>query len=130
MDIDGSNSLNNGNPNSKGSKIVNEERKSTKRDVSNPLFVNHELAWHEMRRAWVGDGSQTSHTKFRQPILSWTTSFEDLLSSGETFPDPIPLADVVDLLVDIWIEEGCSAQELHCCNIHKLSTLYYKVQID
>ncbi|XP_042755372.1 uncharacterized protein LOC111916360 isoform X3 [Lactuca sativa] len=109
MDIDGSNSLNNGNPNSKGSKIVNEERKSTKRDVSNPLFVNHaELAWHEMRRAWVGDGSQTSHTKFRQPILSWTTSFEDLLSSGETFPDPIPLADVVDLLVDIWIEEGCN----------------------
>ncbi|CAH1438271.1 unnamed protein product [Lactuca virosa] len=76
-------------------------------DLSNPLFVNHaELAWHEMRRAWVGDGSETSHTKFRQPILSWTTSFEDLLSSGETFPDPIPLADVVDLLVDIWIEEG------------------------
>ncbi|KAL9995625.1 hypothetical protein Hdeb2414_s0788g00947041 [Helianthus debilis subsp. tardiflorus] len=64
------------------------------------------MAWHEMRRAWVGDRSQKSHTKFRQPILSWTTSFEDLLSTGEPFPEPIPLTDVVDLLVDIWAEEG------------------------
>ncbi|KAI3721640.1 hypothetical protein L2E82_32657 [Cichorium intybus] len=107
MDIDGSNPLTNNNQNSRDSKIINEEKKSTKRDLSNPLFVNHaELAWHEMRRAWVGDRSQTSRTKFRHPILSWTTSFEDLLTSGEPFPDPVPLADLVDLLVDIWIEEG------------------------
>ncbi|KAI3748439.1 hypothetical protein L6452_11505 [Arctium lappa] len=106
MDIDESNSLPSGNQNSRGSKMVDEE-KSIKSDVSNPLFINHaELAWHEMRRAWVGDRSQTSHSKFRQPIMSWTTSFEDLLSSGEAFPEPIPLADLVDLLVDLWIEEG------------------------
>ncbi|KAK9078655.1 hypothetical protein SSX86_002712 [Deinandra increscens subsp. villosa] len=107
MDIDESNSLINGDQSSKCSKIAKEENKSMKRDVSNPLFVNHaEMAWHEMRRAWVSDRSQKSHTKFRQPILSWTTSFEDLLASGEQFPDPIPLIDVVDLLVDIWVEEG------------------------
>ncbi|KAL8241279.1 hypothetical protein R6Q59_014634 [Mikania micrantha] len=92
MDIDESNSLINNAQSSRGSKKLNEENKSMKRDVSNPLFVNHaELAWHEMRRAWVGDRSQKSHTKFRQPILSWTTSFEDLLASGEPFPDPIQL---------------------------------------
>ncbi|KAL8210558.1 hypothetical protein R6Q57_004995 [Mikania cordata] len=107
MDIDESNSLINNAQSSRGSKKLNEENKSMKRDVSNPLFVNHaELAWHEMRRSWVGDRSQKSHTKFRQPILSWTTSFEDLLASGEPFPDPIQLTDVVDLLVDIWVEEG------------------------
>ncbi|KAJ9540118.1 hypothetical protein OSB04_026624 [Centaurea solstitialis] len=107
MDIVESNSLPSGNQNSRGSKMASEEKKSIQRDVSNPLFVNHaELAWHEMRRAWVGDRSEASHDKFRQPIMSWTTSFEDLLSSGEPFPEPIPLADVVDLLVDIWIEEG------------------------
>ncbi|KAM0068682.1 hypothetical protein Hdeb2414_s0002g00075921 [Helianthus debilis subsp. tardiflorus] len=107
MDIDKSKSLINNNQSSKGSKTVNDEKKSTIRDDSNPLFVNHaEMAWHEMRRAWVGDRSQKSHTKFRQPILSWTTSFEDLLSTGEPFPEPIPLTDVVDLLVDIWAEEG------------------------
>ncbi|KAK1421151.1 hypothetical protein QVD17_23284 [Tagetes erecta] len=107
MEIDDRKSLISSNQSSRGSKMVNEEKKSTKRDASNPLFVNHaELAWHEMRRAWVGDRSQTTHTNFRQPILSWTTSFEDLLSSGDPFPDPIPLADVVDLLVDIWVEEG------------------------
>ncbi|KAJ0785826.1 putative 14-3-3 protein [Helianthus annuus] len=49
------------------------------------------MAWHEMRRAWVGDRPQKSHTKFRQPVLSWTTSFEDLLSTGEPFPEPISL---------------------------------------
>ncbi|KAI3705316.1 hypothetical protein L1987_75552 [Smallanthus sonchifolius] len=107
MDIDASSSLISSNKSSRGTKVVNEENKSMKRDVSNPLFVNHaELAWHEMRRAWVGDRSKKSHTKFRQPILSWTTSFEDLLLSGEPFPDLIPLTDVVDLLVDIWVEEG------------------------
>ncbi|KAL4576629.1 hypothetical protein LXL04_012726 [Taraxacum kok-saghyz] len=104
MDIDGSKSLTNRNQKSRGS---NEEKKSINNDVSNPLFVNHaELAWHEMRRSWIGDTSQTSPTKFRQPILSWTTSFEDLLSSGEPFPHPIPLTDLVDLLVDIWSEDG------------------------
>ncbi|XP_076903626.1 uncharacterized protein LOC143558732 [Bidens hawaiensis] len=107
MDIDESKLVINSSQSSKGSKIVKEENKSTKRDASNPLFVNHaELAWREMRRAWVGDSSQKSHSKFRQPILSWTTSFEDLLSSGEPFPDPIPLTDVVNLLVDVWVEEG------------------------
>nr|GEV78776.1 hypothetical protein [Tanacetum cinerariifolium] len=104
MDIDGTNSLPNGHQNSVGSTMVKEEKKSMKRDHSNPLFVNHaELAWHEMRRAWVGDRSQTSDTNCRQPIMSWTTSFEDLLESGEPFPEPISLVDVVDLLVDIWI---------------------------
>nr|XP_043633805.1 uncharacterized protein LOC122605009 [Erigeron canadensis]XP_043633806.1 uncharacterized protein LOC122605009 [Erigeron canadensis] len=105
MDIE-SNRILNVNQNSRGSKSVNEEKKSMS-EFSNPLFVNHaELAWHEIRRAWVGDKPQTSHSKFRQPILSWTTSFEDFLASGEPFPDPIQLADVVDLLVDIWDEEG------------------------
>lgn len=136
----------------------------------NPLFFLYsaaELAWHEMRRAWVGDGSQTSHTKFRQPILRfdfqlsrchfyfvgpilqvknkkiswknclylyglllqldykfwrfaliwwnipWSNSISCKLLVLWIFPQLCVsyvtvgfLQDVVDLLVDIWIEEG------------------------
>ncbi|KAI3710126.1 hypothetical protein L2E82_39900 [Cichorium intybus] len=56
-----------------------------------------ELAWHEMRRAWFGDRSQTLHTKFRHTILSWTISFQDLIASAEPFPDPVPLAENEDM---------------------------------
>ncbi|KAL1063681.1 hypothetical protein V6Z11_D13G159400 [Gossypium hirsutum] len=41
----------------------------------------------------------------REPIMSWTTTYEDLLCSTERFQQPIPLA-MVDFLVDTWHEEG------------------------
>ncbi|MQL78747.1 hypothetical protein Taro_011198, partial [Colocasia esculenta] len=37
---------------------------------------------------------------------SWCTAYEDLLSTNQPFPQPIPLAEMVDFLVDIWHEEG------------------------
>ncbi|OEL23168.1 hypothetical protein BAE44_0015817, partial [Dichanthelium oligosanthes] len=37
---------------------------------------------------------------------SWCTTYDDLLSSSENFPQPIPLSEMVDFLVDIWHEEG------------------------
>ncbi|GLT25728.1 hypothetical protein SLA2020_008380 [Shorea laevis] len=39
-------------------------------------------------------------------FCSWTTTYEDLLCSTEPFHQPIPLAEMVDLLVDVWHEEG------------------------
>ncbi|GAV58147.1 DUF4050 domain-containing protein [Cephalotus follicularis] len=42
----------------------------------------------------------------REPIMSWTTTYEELLCSTEPFNQPIPLAEMVDFLVDIWQEEG------------------------
>ncbi|CAI0471373.1 unnamed protein product [Linum tenue] len=70
-------------------------------------FVNHaEIDWHERRKQWVGESSQRSKRMPREQIMSWTTTYEDLLCSQEPFQQPIPLAEMVDFLVDIWLEEG------------------------
>ncbi|WCJ34525.1 hypothetical protein M5689_015831 [Euphorbia peplus] len=71
------------------------------------LFVNHaEISWNEIRKQWVGDPSQKPQKMQSEPIMSWTTTYEDLLSTNEPFQQPIPLAEMVDFLVDIWQEEG------------------------
>ncbi|KAF7804410.1 uncharacterized protein G2W53_043521 [Senna tora] len=76
---------------------------STEKEV----FVNHaEKAWHQTRREWIGDRSKKLQRQPRESIMSLTTSYEDLLLSTEPFQQSIPLAEMVDFLVDIWHEEG------------------------
>ncbi|XP_022742337.1 uncharacterized protein LOC111293719 isoform X1 [Durio zibethinus] len=76
---------------------------STEKEV----FVNHaEITWLEIRRQWVGDQTQKSKRMPQEPIMSWTSTYYDLLCSTELFQQPIPLAEMVDFLVDIWHEEG------------------------
>ncbi|XP_059289029.1 uncharacterized protein LOC132042524 isoform X3 [Lycium ferocissimum] len=59
---------------------------------SPPVFVNHAaIAWHENRRTWVGDVSSRSDRMPKDPIISWSTTYEDLLSTTEPFSEPIPL---------------------------------------
>ncbi|XP_074373144.1 uncharacterized protein LOC141713569 isoform X2 [Apium graveolens] len=61
------------------------------------LYVNHaEVAWHERRRAWVGDTPQRSprlqSRSIREKILSGSTTYKELLSTTEPFKGAIPLA--------------------------------------
>ncbi|KAL5733557.1 hypothetical protein ACOSQ2_033249 [Xanthoceras sorbifolium] len=70
-------------------------------------FVNHaEIAWHENRRKWIGDQSQRPERMEKDPIISWSTTYDELLSNNEPFSEPIPLPEMVDFLVDIWHDEG------------------------
>ncbi|KAL0555457.1 hypothetical protein IC582_009403 [Cucumis melo] len=77
--------------------------------VVNVVLVHHfltaEIAWHERRKEWVGDRSENVQREPKEPILSWTMTYEDLLTA-EPFQQPIPLAEMVDFLVDIWHEDG------------------------
>lgn len=60
-----------------GFKNVIQDQNLTEKDVSDSLYVNHaEVAWHEMRRAWVGDKSQRSQRRrrIREPI-TWYAFF-------------------------------------------------------
>ncbi|KEH43477.1 uncharacterized protein [Medicago truncatula] len=69
-------------------------------------FVNHAAnAWHENRKKWVGDKAMHSPRTPKDPIISWSTSYEDLLSTHEPFAERIPLPEMVDFLVDIWLDE-------------------------
>ncbi|KAL6328336.1 hypothetical protein AAG906_034479 [Vitis piasezkii] len=76
-------------------------------EASTFVFINHAaIAWHDRRREWVGDQSQKSQRKQKDPIISWSMTYEDLLSTNEPFSEPIPLTEMVDFLVDIWQDEG------------------------
>lgn len=58
------------------------------------------------RRQWIGDQSQKSKRMPKDPIISWSTTYEDLLCNNEPFPEAIPLSEMVDFLVDIWHDDG------------------------
>jgi len=83
------------------------EKQPTEKDLSTSVFVNHAaIAWQESRRKWVGDQSRRPKRKAKDPILSWSMAYDDLLLTNEPFSEPIPLPEMVDFLVDIWHDEG------------------------
>uniref|UniRef100_A0A5B7BRX3 Gag1-like clamp domain-containing protein n=1 Tax=Davidia involucrata TaxID=16924 RepID=A0A5B7BRX3_DAVIN len=76
--------------------------------TSNPTeFVNHGLLlWNQTRQQWVGNKKSQTHTQVREPRLSWNATYESLLGTSKAFPQPTPLPEMVDFLVDIWEQEG------------------------
>ncbi|XWS66828.1 hypothetical protein CRYUN_Cryun05aG0234500 [Craigia yunnanensis] len=101
METNGSNCRPHENHPSTGSNNANKDQSTEE------FFVNRaEITWHEIRRQWVGNQSQKSKRMLWEPIMSWTTTYGDLLCSTELFQQPISLAEMVDFLVDIWHEEG------------------------
>ncbi|XP_022724326.1 uncharacterized protein LOC111281034 isoform X1 [Durio zibethinus] len=85
-------------------------------------FVNHGLLlWNQTRQRWVGNKkSENQPRQVQEPKLnthclcmvkqfwlcSWNATYENLLGSNKPFPQPIPLAEMIDYLVDIWEQEG------------------------
>lgn len=86
-----------------------------------PPFVNHRLAaWERQREEWVAAGKAGAAAKeaaaggslngrqgaHRRPVLSADATYDDLLTSSRPFPKPVPLAEMVDFLVEVWDEDG------------------------
>ncbi|GAB2293620.1 hypothetical protein Dimus_027833 [Dionaea muscipula] len=71
-------------------------------------FVNHGLLlWNQTRQRWIGNKKSSSGGQLvQEPKLSWNATYDSLLGSNKPFPQPIPLAEMVDFLVDIWEQEG------------------------
>ena len=91
------------------SKLVIEDKSSVKKNTEPTLTtsVNHgEKVWQETREKWVGDQSRQKKKTTKDQIISWSTTYEDLLSTHEPFSESIPLPEMVDFLVDIWYDEG------------------------
>ncbi|KAG6412720.1 hypothetical protein SASPL_125405 [Salvia splendens] len=76
----------------------------SKRESS--MYRNASIEWEESRRKWTEDISQRPRGMQNDPIISWSTTYEDLLSTNDPFPKPIPLPEMVDFLVDTWHDEG------------------------
>ncbi|XP_021894997.1 uncharacterized protein LOC110812513 isoform X2 [Carica papaya] len=83
-----------------------EGKRPKENNPNTSTFINHAaIAWQESRKKWVGEQPQ-QHRMAKDPIISWSTTYEELLSSNEPFSKPIPLPEMVDFLVDIWQDEG------------------------
>ncbi|KAA8521569.1 hypothetical protein F0562_012242 [Nyssa sinensis] len=76
--------------------------------TSNPTeFVNHGfLLWNQIRQQWIGNKKSQTHEQVREPRLSRNATYESLLGTDKPFPQPIPLPEMIDFLVDIWEQEG------------------------
>ncbi|KAH6761595.1 hypothetical protein C2S52_019028 [Perilla frutescens var. hirtella] len=64
------------------------------------------LLWNQSRLQWLGTKKPQPHRKNQEPVLSWNASYENLLGTSKRFPQPVPLSEMVDFLVDIWDQEG------------------------
>ncbi|XP_057472196.1 uncharacterized protein LOC130760760 [Actinidia eriantha] len=90
-----------------GSTSHKEVKRPTDNGATTFVFVNHAaIAWQQNRREWIGDRSQRSKRMPNDPVISWSTTYEDLLCTDEPFTEPVPLPEMVDFLVDIWHDEG------------------------
>mmetsp|Transcript_19822 Transcript_19822/g.35392 ORF Transcript_19822/g.35392 Transcript_19822/m.35392 type:complete len:212 (-) Transcript_19822:331-966(-) len=69
--------------------------------------VNASEAWEEGRKRWrARKGGYKRHLPVTAASMR-DFNFEDyILYPGREFPVPIPLPDAVDMLVDIWLQEG------------------------
>lgn len=74
----------------------------------NSDFVNHGLIlWNQVRMQWIGNSKSENRTQQSwEPKSSWPATYESLLGTKNPFPRPIPLSEMVDLLVDVWEHEG------------------------
>lgn len=71
------------------------------------LGNNGLILWEHTRQEWTETRSLRLKVKqVREPVLSWNAAYESLLGSNKPFPQPIPLHEMVDFLVDIWEQEG------------------------
>ncbi|CAK7353680.1 unnamed protein product [Dovyalis caffra] len=72
-----------------------------------PELVNRGLLlWNQTRQQWFGNKKPQNKTQVREPTISWNATYESLLGSNKPFSRPIPLAEMVDFLVDVWEQEG------------------------
>ena len=69
-------------------------------------WVNHAVTrWEQQRAAWCTPSPQFKRV-VRPAVLSPDVTYEDILLTDRPFAAPVPLREMVDLLVDVWDEEG------------------------
>jgi len=85
---------------------MSEIQSPAENDANGP-YVNHALRmWTQRRREWVGNRERPRPVVHREPVISWSTTYEDLLGTSRSFSQPISLPEMVDFLVDVWEQEG------------------------
>ncbi|XP_029129737.1 uncharacterized protein LOC109811097 [Cajanus cajan] len=72
-----------------------------------PEFINHGLLlWNQIRQQWVGNKRSDNVSEIQEPRISSNATYDNLLGNNKPFPQPIPLREMIDFLVDIWEQDG------------------------
>ncbi|XP_019159740.1 PREDICTED: uncharacterized protein LOC109156360 [Ipomoea nil] len=75
--------------------------------ITHEEFVNQGyLWWKQNRLQWRGSKKTENRRLVWKSILDWDASYECTAETSKPFPCPIPLSEMVDLLVDTWEEDG------------------------
>ncbi|XP_020238582.1 uncharacterized protein LOC109817670 isoform X1 [Cajanus cajan] len=87
--------------------IPSDPQSSAGIQIDSPEYVNHGLLlWNQMRKQWVGNRRPGNKKQVGEPRISWNATYESLMGTTKPFPQPIPLGEMVEFLVDIWELEG------------------------
>lgn len=76
---------------------------SFSKDLEN-VVIGQEL-WQQQRTKWVGNSTGSSRPASR-PVISPDSTYDTLLLTTRAFAIPVPLAEMVDFLQEVWTEEG------------------------
>ncbi|XP_022731374.1 uncharacterized protein LOC111285933 isoform X2 [Durio zibethinus] len=69
-------------------------------------FVNQGLLlWIQTRQQWLGNKRSEKRAHLQKPTINWNEVYESFLWINKPFPQPIPLPEMVDFLVDVWKQE-------------------------
>ncbi|RVW54047.1 hypothetical protein CK203_080380 [Vitis vinifera] len=72
------------------------------------------LLWNQTRQQWIGNQKSQNRKQVQEPRIrsetsidhGWNATYESLLGTNKPLPQPIPLPEMVDFLVDVWEQEG------------------------
>ncbi|XP_060205147.1 uncharacterized protein LOC132632991 isoform X5 [Lycium barbarum] len=63
--------------------------------------------WNQIRQQWIGHKKHVNQPQqLHEPKLNWNATYDSLFGSNKPLPKPIPLAEMVDFLMDFWELEG------------------------
>ncbi|XP_016562858.1 uncharacterized protein LOC107861954 isoform X2 [Capsicum annuum] len=63
--------------------------------------------WNQIRQQWIGHKKAVNQPhQLCEPILNWNATYDSLFGSNKPLPEPTPLAEMVDFLMDFWELEG------------------------
>ncbi|GAB2216137.1 hypothetical protein Droror1_Dr00023905 [Drosera rotundifolia] len=74
---------------------------------ANNEFVNHGLLqWNQSRGQWTDCARHQPQCRRHEGLISSSATYDNLLAIRQRFHHPIPLAEMVCFLVDVWEKEG------------------------
>nr|GMD42834.1 uncharacterized protein LOC109169591 isoform X1 [Ipomoea batatas]GMD48738.1 uncharacterized protein LOC109169591 isoform X1 [Ipomoea batatas] len=88
--------------------LKNQGREATKKSLGGEFWSSSTgfLLWNQIRQQWVGNRETKKRAAVDEPKLSFDATYDSLLGTNKPFPQPIPLSEMVDFLVDVWEQDG------------------------